>query len=156
MPRMVGAIIALLTLACYTGHQNKFGHLGRFDIIRQTWDWFICQQVDIWHILLLQICKAPCWLCSIKTIKHSCVTWSLGHQKFRKIKLNHIPKYKVSISKRDFFSCWNNQCCCHMNIIEYRNHWYLIYVVNVIWYELQTKITVFIAFSCETYMPKIT
>ena len=72
---------------------------------------------------------------SIKKIKHSWVTWILGHQKIRKIKLNHISKHKVSKSKRDFFSCLNNQCCCHMNIIEYRHHWFLIYVAkcDLIW-----------------------
>ena len=123
-----------VTLTCYTGHQNKSGHLGWFDITRQTWDWFICQLTDIWHLLLLQICKAPWWLYSIKKIKHTYVTWILGHQKFRKIKLNHISKHKVSISKRDFFSCLNNQCCCYMNIID-RNHWFLIYVAkcDLIW-----------------------
>ena len=119
-----------VSLACYTGHQNKCGHLGWFDITRQTRDWFICQLIDIWHILLLQICKAPWWLCSIKKIKDSCVTWILGHQKIWEIKLNHISKHKVSISKRDLFSCLNNQYCCHVNVIEYRNRWSLIYMTK--------------------------
>ena len=29
--------------------------------------------------------------------------------------------------KRDFLSYLNNQCCCHMNIMEYRNRWFLIH-----------------------------